>query len=234
MKWTAIEGIEASYEAADKFHKAMQELFGNLNGGSDGDVFGGTLHFIYLPQELNEAQPALVEDLKMFADALKDEELVDRLAEEARAEYRRQLSNKISTATRELQYEVMAPLYEAAGIKPKWTDIHYEHRDFFRGHHGAKTLIRKQIKSGVTVSKIVRQMGRGRPPKWTRSKLDQMIRSKFASYLKKHYRKPTISAMAKELDIPDVTLKKLMQRYGIKYSYYKKTVDYIAQRKSET
>lgn len=64
--------------------------------------------------------------------------------------------------------------------------------------------------------------GRGRPPKWTRAKLEQKLRSGIKSFKKKRYRSPTLAELADELKTPLATLKSQLQRYGLRYSAYKK------------
>ena len=63
---------------------------------------------------------------------------------------------------------------------------------------------------------------RGRPAKWTRSVLEQKIRRAVNAFKKKEYRSPTLPEVAGKLGMPDATLKKLLFRYGLRYSTYKK------------
>jgi hypothetical protein len=63
---------------------------------------------------------------------------------------------------------------------------------------------------------------RGRPPKWTKGKIEQAIRRAVSRYRKKKYRSPTLEQAANEINMPATTLKKLMLRYGLRYSTYKK------------
>jgi hypothetical protein len=63
---------------------------------------------------------------------------------------------------------------------------------------------------------------KGRPRKWTRAKLEQVIRRAISSYRKRKYRSPTLEQAANEINMPVANLKKLMLRYGLRYSTYKK------------
>lgn len=66
------------------------------------------------------------------------------------------------------------------------------------------------------------QDGRGRPPVWTHAKIEQKIRSAVSGFRKKRYRNPTLAEAANELKMSIGTLKKLLQRHGLRYSTYKK------------
>jgi hypothetical protein len=73
-----------------------------------------------------------------------------------------------------------------------------------------------------TKSGLLLRDSRGRPPVWTRAKLEQKIRSAVKAFRKRKYRSPTIVQTAAELKMPVATLKKLLQRHGLLYSTYKK------------
>jgi hypothetical protein len=175
MKWTAIESTKAFHEASDKFHKAIEEIFSNYNSASIGDAFGGALHYVYVPPQSSEVEPALLEELKRIAEAINNQSIVDELMGEAIQIYRARLFKKIRSATEELRLEAMSPLYLAAGVTPKWSEVFYEHDDY-RGIGGKETFVKKEIKSGVTVGRVVRQIGRGRPKEWTTAKLKSAVK----------------------------------------------------------
>jgi transcriptional regulator with GAF, ATPase, and Fis domain len=64
---------------------------------------------------------------------------------------------------------------------------------------------------------------RGRPAKYTKAKVEQMIRQAIASCRRKNYNvSPTLAKTANEMGMPVATLKKLMQRYELKYLPFKK------------
>ncbi len=64
--------------------------------------------------------------------------------------------------------------------------------------------------------------GRGRPAVWTRAKLEQKIRSGINAFRKRKYRSPTLAELAEEIKMATPTLKKLLLRYELRYSTYKK------------
>ncbi len=66
-------------------------------------------------------------------------------------------------------------------------------------------------------------ISKGRPATWDKSKIEQMIRRAVAGFRKKNYgRRPTLTEAANELKMPVATLKSQLQRYGLRYSTYKK------------
>lgn len=194
MTWKIIESTKDFYDMAEKFREAIRELFGNNSSGGIGDQFGGLLMYVYLPAKANQVQPALGENLKRLAEALNNEALVEELALQARNNYRSRISRKIMEATRDLGIEVLFPLYEAAGIERKWTEIIYEHNDH-RGSYGAETFLRKEVKNGITVSRVVKQIGKGRPAIYTKAKLEQMLRGAISRFRKRNYRSPSLPAV---------------------------------------
>jgi hypothetical protein len=164
VTWKPIEDLSEFHDLAEKFHKAMHEMFGNISNGTIGDNFGGTILFAYVPSVSSKTvQPYFEQELKRVTAILKDETLVEDLALKARQHYQANLPHTVQRAARELGYEALSPLYEKAGIKPKWTDIHYENNDYL-GVSGKETIIKREVRDGVTVSRTVKQMRAGRPP----------------------------------------------------------------------
>jgi hypothetical protein len=63
---------------------------------------------------------------------------------------------------------------------------------------------------------------KGRLRKWTAAKLELRLRSAVRTFRKRRYRSPTLPEVAAEMKMPVATLKKLLQRYGLRYLDYKK------------
>ncbi len=225
MTWKPIETFGLFQDELTQLDDAAHEILGFCETGSIGDRFGGCLFYTYLPPDTSNetllVQPAFLDDLEKFNARIKDEKLVKDLAIEARKQYAAKLNDKILRAFSELAREVTDPLYKAAGIRIKWTEVIYEKNNYL-GSHGKPTFVRQEIKDGVAVRRVVKQISRGRPPVWTRAKLEQKIRSAVKAFRKRKYRSPTIAEAANELKMPVATLKKLLQRHGLLYSAYKK------------
>jgi len=73
-----------------------------------------------------------------------------------------------------------------------------------------------------------RTPGKGRPRVWSRDKLLLLTQRIVADYYRKKYRAPTLRQVADEIDRRDIApmseeaLKKLFQRYGLKWSELKR------------
>lgn len=75
----------------------------------------------------------------------------------------------------------------------------------------------------VIYEKYIDESDPGRPREWTREDIEQKVRIAVSSFKRKHYNKnPTLDEAASEIKMPVATLKKLLQRYRLKYSAYKK------------
>jgi hypothetical protein len=161
MAW---KNNEECFDLTDKFCQIMREAFGTVSPvGGLGDGFGGILLLAYLPPEAGCELPALKDDLEELTALLQNQKKVEDLANTAREKYRSKIFDTINRANRDLMREVMAPLYELAGPIPIWTDVVYEHHNHL-GAYGTKKLLRKEVKDGVTVSRLVKQRGRPKRP----------------------------------------------------------------------
>ncbi len=215
-----LESIEELHEIREEFRNAVHRIFGSTALiGAHGDRHGGTLFYAYTPT--TGLLQSFFGESEIFAHILKDEKLFEELMQIAQQHYQSKVIAKITGALRDLAEEVFLPIYKAAGVNPKWTDVVYEIDDIF-GVGGKETIVKKEIKDGVMVSRVVKYARKGRPPVWTSAKLEQRIRSAVRTFRKRKYRSPTLAEAAGEMRMPVTTLKKLLQRYGLRYSFYKK------------
>ncbi len=83
----------------------------------------------------------------------------------------------------------------------------------------------KEYEQGVKADLELK--GRGRPPAYSKVKLEEMLKQTISSYKRRNYgRAPTIAEAAKEISkrqpMTTVNLKQLLHRHGLLYSTYKK------------
>jgi hypothetical protein len=71
--------------------------------------------------------------------------------------------------------------------------------------------------------------GRGRPPVWSKFKLQQTILRTVQMFEKRRYRTPTLretaAAIGERQPMTEAALKKLLQRYGLKWSELKRKTE---------
>ncbi len=102
----------------------------------------------------------------------------------------------------------MSPLYKAAGLTSKRTSTIYEHNDHRRSY-GAKVLLRKEIKNGVTVSRVVKQMNKGRPLKCTTETI--------FSAIEEFDEQPSMKQVEAALGVSRVKIAQLLRRGDLRF-----------------
>lgn len=153
-----------------KFLVVIQDIFGECQTTKMQDMFGGVSLWVYLPPVPSSKTPVDAYIQRTFAE--ESMEIAAKLLPQMRTNFARELAPKISSAIDDLFHEVLSPLYDATGRK--WGEEVY--RSKWDGKEVQHIYIgTRELKDGQVI-RHRKQAKHGRPPQWTKARLEKEVR----------------------------------------------------------
>ena len=208
--------------SAEDFTPLAFRLLGARRVGNFTVEFGGQLLWVHRVPAKGDAQH-ISKNIRLYVKG--DQEVINRMLPQAEEEFGNRLQEKLRMAVAELTQEVLAPIYEAAGLT--WDMIcQMPIYDPSSTSTPRFEWIKREFKDGrISYRKI--KGPAGRPSQLEDAELEQRILSAVVVFKNRnHGRPPTRKQVAEELSklspIKEPALKMRMNRAGMVWKKMKK------------